>query len=207
MSMTGYKIIALGEMIEVLEEDRIKEILSSFSCPPSLDVEHFLHKSALINERQGISRTFLVYASYKAKQVLIGYFAIASKSFAIKHTLNGKLISKTMKKRIQRFGTYIAETKTYTIPAPLLGQLGKNFRNGYNNLITGDELLALACSKIQEGQRVLGGRFIYLECEDNPNLTEFYERNGFFAFAHRPLDRDERSDFSGDYLVQMLKYQ
>ena len=51
----------------------------------------------------------------------------------------------------------------------------------------------------------LGGRFVYLECEDKPKLIDFYAENGFCEFDRRPLDRDE-TDLSGDYLVQMLKY-
>ena len=51
----------------------------------------------------------------------------------------------------------------------------------------------------------LGGKFVYLECEDKPFLIEFYSRNGFCAFDRRRLDRDE-TGLDGDYLIQMLKY-
>ena len=44
-----------------------------------------------------------------------------------------------------------------------------------------------------------------MECEDKPELTKFYSSNGFVEFGKRPLDRDEKDDLSGDYLVQMLK--
>lgn len=50
----------------------------------------------------------------------------------------------------------------------------------------------------------MGGRFIFLECEDKPMLKEFYERNGFVCFGKRNLEKDERERNSGEYLLQML---
>lgn len=80
------------------------------------------------------------------------------------------------------------------------------YQNGYNKLITGDELLAIACEKIKKIQLNLGGRFTYLECEDPPRLVEFYMRNGFYHFGKRPLDPDERADYESTSLVQLMKY-
>ena len=97
------------------------------------------------------------------------------------------------------------QTKTYHLSAPLIAQLGKNYANGMDQLITGDELLKIACDEIRRVQYVLGGRFVYLECEDKPCLTDFYGRNGFCEFDRRSLDPDE-TDIEGEYLVQMLKY-
>ena len=65
--------------------------------------------------------------------------------------------------------------------APLIAQLGKNYHEGMNHLITGDELLCLACEKISRIQLDLGGRFVYVECEDKPKLIDFYAANGFFV--------------------------
>lgn len=65
-------------------------------------------------------------------------------------------------------------------------------------------LLKLACDKIKIAQDVLGGRYVYLECEDKPKLKEFYESNGFVCFGKRNLEKDERDKNSGDYLLQML---
>ena len=81
----------------------------------------------------------------------------------------------------------------------------KNYNNEYNKLITGDILLKLACDKIKEVQELLGGRFVFLECEDKQKLEEFYESNGFVCFGKRNLEKDERSKNEGEYLLQMLK--
>lgn len=110
-----------------------------------------------------------------------------------------------MKKRISKYAQRDDDLKKYVANAMLLGQLGKNFANGYNNLITGDELLSIACERIADIQRVSSGKLVYAECEDTPRLIEFYERNGFFQFGTRLLDRDE-TDLKGKYLVQLFKY-
>lgn len=55
-------------------------------------------------------------------------------------------------------------------------------------------------------QVIVGGKMVYLECEDKPRLIEFYSRNGFVNFGKRYLDKDETDTQSGEYLIQMLKY-
>ena len=67
-------------------------------------------------------------------------------------------------------------------------------------------MLKLATDKIRETQAVLGGKFIYLECEDKAPLIQFYSENGFVEFGKRNLERDELDKQNGAYLVQMLKY-
>ena len=104
-------------------------------------------------------------------------------------------LSKTLKKRINKFGHYEEDLKKYVVNAPLIGQLGKNFNNNYNELITGDELLKIACNQVKLIQRVVGGKFVYLECENHPRLIEFYETNGFVNFGTRKLDLDELAQF------------
>lgn len=73
-------------------------------------------------------------------------------------------------------------------------------------MITGDELLKLACDKVQEIQKNIGGKIVYLECEDTVKLVGFYQDNGFYNFGKRTLEHDETDVMSGQYLIQMLKY-
>ena len=197
--MQGYAVVNLKHMLDEMGEDETKRFLSDFSCPLNADVEDFLKFKAIEFSRQGLAQTHLVMASYRDKPVLVGYFALANKYISV----NAGKISKTTKKRINKFSIWQPEIKKYS--APLIGQLGKNSTNGYNKLISGDELLDIACNKVKNIQMDLGGRFVYLECEDKPKLIDFYAENGFCEFDRRPLDRDE-TDLSGDYLVQMLKY-
>lgn len=64
----------------------------------------------------------------------------------------------------------------------------------------------MATDKVRETQLILGGKFVYLECEDKPQLLRFYQDNGFVDFGRRDLEKDERDRQSGNYLVQLLKY-
>ncbi|BBK75862.1 hypothetical protein [Clostridium butyricum] len=200
--MTGYNLVSLKEMVEQIGEEKTKTFLSDFYCPQNPDVEKFIRYKALEFSKQNIAPTHLVFTSYKEEIRLIGYFTLTIKNF---YVAKNKL-SKTLAKRISKFGTYDENIKGYSIPAPLIAQLGKNFKDNLNTLITGDELLKLACDKIKSIQSDIGGKITYLECEDKSKLTDFYESNSFVRFGNRPLDKDEKDDLSGDYLVQMLKY-
>lgn len=203
--MTGYRVVNLRILVEAVGEDRTKEILSGFSCPLNPDVEFFLSTKAIEFAKQGWAQTHLVFASYKNEWVLVGYFALANKYIRISSKRLGKA-SGSLRRRISKFASYDPVIKAYLLASPLIAQLGKNYANGYNELISGDELLTEACDKIKQIQIDVGGKFAYLECEDKPKLTDFYSRNGFCEFDHRLLDRDETDKMEGEYLVQMLKY-
>jgi len=203
--MTGYRVVNLKILIEELGEDTAKSILSNFSCPMNLDVEFFLSKKAIEFAKNGWAQTHLVFASYKGEWVLAGYFALANKYIRISAKRLGSA-SSSLRRRIAKFATYDSTLKCYPLAAPLIAQLGKNYNKGYDKLITGDELLGEACDKIRKLQFDIGGKFVYIECEDKAKLTEFYERNGFCEFDIRYLDRDETDKLDGGYLVQMLKY-
>ena len=199
--MIGFKIINLKIMVEEIGEEPTKKLLSNFSCPLNQDVETFLRQKAIEFSKQGLSQTHLVFASYKNNPELVGYFCLANKYITVQRSS----LSKTLRKRISKFSTLDKNIDAYCLSAPLIAQLGKNYAKELNLLITGKELLQMACQKVSAIQLDLGGKFAYLECEDKPKLIQFYTANGFFEFDKRPLDRDE-TNIDGDYLVQMLKY-
>ncbi len=201
--MSGYTQINLQRLSGIIEDEEISAIISDFSCPLNEDVETFLARSAIPFARQGISATHLIFASYQGKQQLVGYFTLANKHFHI--DVSKRSMNSDMRRRLAKFGQYDNELKKRVISAPLIAQLGKNYTHGCDKLITGDELLKLACDTVREIQLDLGGKFVYLECEDKPGLVEFYQRNGFYNFGKRPLDDDE-TGIKGSYLIQMLKY-
>lgn len=203
--MTGYKIVNLSIMLEELGEDSVREILSSFSCPLNKDVEYFLRTKAIPFAAQGWAQTHLVFASYQGHAVLVGYFALANKYISIS-SKSFQSRTSTLRKRLAKFANFNVGTRSYILAAPLIAQLGKNYADGYDKLITGNELLDMACEKISRVQYDLGGRFAYVECEDKPQLVDFYTRNGFCAFDLRRLDADETELMGGEYLVQLLKY-
>lgn len=194
--------MSLKDMLQNLEEDNVKSILFGFSCPLNQDVEKFIKYKAIEFAKQSIAPTHLIFGSYKDEIVFIGYFTLTIKNFFVAKSSLGS----NLRRRIAKFGTYDEDRKGYMISAPLIAQLGKNYQDNINTIITGDELLKLACNKVSAIQKDIGGKIVYLECEDKPKLVEFYESNGFVNFGKRDLDRDEKDDLSGNYLIQMLKY-
>ena len=200
--LSGYGLINLNDMLQEVGEDKLKIILSSYLCPYNQDIEYFLNEKAIEFSKQRIAATHLVFTSYKSEPVLIGYFTLANKYIFIHQKVFSK--SKTLKKRIAKFG--MRQETGYSLGTPLIAQLGKNYTNDYNTLITGDELLSMAIAKVKQIQDDIGGKFVYLECEDVEKLTDFYSSNGFINFGRRDLDPDEKGRMSGTYLIQMLRY-
>lgn len=203
--MLGYTKINLIDMLEMVEYDKVMDIVSGFSCPYNKDVEEFLQIKAMEFSKQRLASVYLVFASYKEKPALVGYFALAQKYFHVDVSKGGS-VGSSLRRRIKKFAVYDESIRKCIISAPLIGQLGKNYTNGYDKLITGDELLKIACDTVKEAQRILGGKLVYLECEDVPSLIKFYEDNGFSCFGKRKLDGDERDKIKGQYLIQMMKY-
>lgn len=201
-SLQHCTIVTLKNLILAYNEDlsAVQDELNKFSCILNKDVENFLKDKSILFDRQGWSRTHLVYMSYKSSMVLVGYFTLANKNFVVK---NNSKISQTLKKRISKFGQYNEELKQYVVPSLLIGQIGKN--DYYKFLIDGSVLLKYACDEVEKVQSIVGGKFVYLECEDKERLKDFYISNGFVEFGKRELESDER-DLTGKYLIQMLKY-
>ena len=202
--LTGYKQFTLKELIAAdnVGEEIAKRILSGYSCPLNRDVEDFLRNKAIEFTKQSLAATHLVFTSYKGEAVLVGYYTLSNKPVSIRPCD----LTASWRKRLSRFAKYEPLLKRYFLALPLIGQLGKNFTNGYDRLITGDELLKMACDAIQETQVILSGKMAYLECDDVPELVDFYTSNGFRAFAHRNRNHDEHDGGITPYLVQMLRY-
>lgn len=198
-----YKIVPLNTLLLAYNNNNelVQTELDKFSCILNKDVEKFLREKAILFDRQGWSKTHLLYTSYKGEMVLVGYFTLANKNFVIK---NNSRISKTLKKKVANFGQYNEELKQYIVPSLLIAQLGKN--DNYRFLLTGDVLLKYACDEVCKVQSIVGGKFVYLECEDKERLKEFYMSNGFTVFGERKLESDEKDDFKSSYLIQMLRY-
>lgn len=199
----SYNIIRIADMYEALGEEKLKKILNDFQCELNKDVEYFIKEKAIEFYKMDVSQTFIVTSSYKEKEVIVGYFALTNKATKIKKSS----LKSNWRKRLSRFANQNeSDEKYFSISLPLIGQLGKNYYNGYDKLISGDFLLKLACDKVREAQKILGGKLVFLECEDKPKLQEFYESNGFVCFGKRNLEKDERDKNSGEYLLQMLCY-
>lgn len=196
----NYTTVRLCDAIKESGEDAVSRGLSTFSCSRNPDIEHFLHHNAIDFDKKGVSRTQLVYLPLEDTIELVGYFTLTNKTVSIP----GANISNAKKKKVRNFSTYDEETDCYQCAAILIGQLGKNYAGGNNQLLSGKDLLSIAINEIRQAQKIIGGRLVYLECEDKPRLVSFYEANLFEEFNRRALDKDEDT-LSGHQLIQLLR--
>ena len=200
--MNQHLIVLLNDLLHELGEDKVKSVLSGFLCPLNKDVENFIKNTSINFVKQGIAATHLVFAPFGTETALVGYFSLANKCIDIP-TAN---LSGSIKKRLSRFCPRNSVNDVFHIALPLIAQLGKNYANDFNSLISGDKLLGMAIDTIKEAQRNIGGRFAYLECEDIAYLKDFYRSSGFIEFSDRPLDDDDASVLKGNKLIRMIRY-
>lgn len=198
---THYVQINLSDMVTQIGENETKCILSNFSCPQNKDVENFLKQKAIEFSKRNFSKTHLVFwvTDDGTERELVGYYTIASKWISV----DRNSVTSREARKLREHGIFEEKTNKYIVSGPLIGQLGKNFTDGNDTLISGSELLNLAIEKVKMVQREVGGRFVYLECEDNKKLLDFYQNNNFKVFGKRKLDGDE-TDLNGEYLVQLF---
>ncbi len=200
LEMDKYSVINIRKYLDSsstkLGEDRLMQILSGFSCPKNLDVERFLKKSAIEFAKKNQSVTYLVFSAARMK--LAGYFTLAIKPL----TVRDETVSNTVKRKLMRVSEFDGQSKTYTMSAYLIAQLGKNYADGCGQEISGAELLGLAWNKIKEMQYLGGGMVTFLEAENSEKLMSFYQENCFRQF-------DTRQTMSGTdgkhELIQFLK--
>ena len=179
-----------------LGESRLLQVLSGFSCPKNPDVERFLKKSSIEFTKKNQSVTYLVFDV--SSMELVGYFTIALKPL----TVRGETVSNTVKKKLMRVSELDEQSQTYTMSAYLIAQLGKNFKNGAEKKITGEELLELAWDIVEKMQYMGGGMVTFLEAENSEGLLSFYQTNRFQTFDTRQTATDSEEPHE---LVQLLR--
>ena len=158
----------------------------------------FLKEQAIEFTKKNQSVTYLVFHSQDAS--LVGYFTLAIKPICV----SAEKFSNTTKRKIARVSELDEENGTYTLSAYLIAQLGKNFKDGANEKITGEQLLQAAIDTIKELQYMAGGMVIFLEAEDKEKLMHFYEdENGFKQFDVRETKCSDNDEIHK--LVQLLK--
>lgn len=178
-------------------EDLLKQVLSTFSCKKNVDVEKFLLNQAVDFIKKNQSVTYIVLTAKSG--LMVGYFTITVKPISV----NGAGFSNTVKRKIARVSEQDPVNGTYSLAAYLIAQLGKNFSNGANEMITGEQLLGLAIEKIKELQYMAGGMVVFLEAENEEKLLDFYEKqNGFKRFDTKEIKSGTEDTHT---LVQLLK--
>ncbi len=190
------------DLIEFGGESFVQSKLSSFSCERNKGIENYLKNSAIQFAKKRVSITYLVFDRGEETNYLLGFFTITYKILRV----DRQNISRTTEKIVARYGDFDEAGNFYTIPAPLIAQFGKNSSPmpSPECRISGDDLMKLALDQIHDIQHMAGGRVLYLECEDNPFLLDFYARNGFAAFSKRYTDAKESVPFYHQ-LLKILK--
>ncbi|MBQ6435325.1 MAG: hypothetical protein IJM82_07030 [Synergistaceae bacterium] len=177
------------DMLEQSGEERIKSFLQTFSCPVNPSIENFFRNRSIDFARRKLSITYIV--SDMEDGLILGCFALTHKAVLI----SSSNLSNTSRKQLERFARLDRATGDYMASAFLVAQFGKNYGVDNGKRITGSELMDIVNDVLINIQREIGGGIIYLDCEDNENLTRFYVSEKFRKFGERFSDEEEQKYF------------
>lgn len=173
------KVVALQDLLNNYSEDFIQEILNKFKSIPNHEsvVQNDVDKKAIEFEKMTWATTHLVFVE-SDELVLAGYFSLANRPLKISEK-NFKKLSNTQRKKLLKYGS--KEEKFIEINSFLIGQLGKNYNVNDNikNLVTGKYLLSIAYDMLASIVKVVKVKYVWLECENNSKLIDFYKNFGF----------------------------
>ena len=177
--MSSFNTVNILDLLDLVGEDEVEKILSDFSCSKNMEIELFVKKNAIDFSKKKMSITYLVFDE---EMDLAAIFALTHKAIQI----GNEGISKTAQKKIQRFSQLDDSSNSYVVSAFLIAQLGKN-SNYSGKQLSGNHLMRLTEEILCQVQREIGGGIVYLECEENEKLLNFYrnEENGYRIFDDR----------------------
>lgn len=189
----NFIVININELINEDSQtgEDLEKIISSFSCPKNNELEFFFKNNCVEFAKRGVSVSYFVVSSKDDE--MLGYFTLTIKPLTVPNSNN---FNRKTREAIERFG--MNNEDSYTLPAYLIAQLGKNYTNQNNTKIKGEQLMRLALNKIKEIQNSIGGRVVFLEYADNEKLQKFYQENGFTEFG-------DRTTKEGQTLIQALR--
>lgn len=173
-----FKKISLQSLLKQTKDTKkIKEnVLNTFNGRGKSEVSDFLHNKSIDYEQRSLSSTYLIYND---RSQLVGYFTISNKGLIISKENYEKLL-KTQQKKLSFNGRKL-ENGDYIVNSFLLGQLGKNFNKNISeeDKIKGVELLTIAYNLLIEIKNLINVKYLWIECEDNKKLLDFYSNFGF----------------------------
>lgn len=164
--------IKLNDYLEKAGIDETKSLLSSFFCSRDCDVEYFIRNKAIPFEFSDHSRTTLIcwLDDENGELELIAYYSIANQVFYLDQ------LSSSLQKKL-RGGEIRENQKSNSLTAILIGQLGKNEHASCP--INSNALFSELFSSINDINKLIPSRLIYLHCKDIPKLRILYEEKGF----------------------------
>lgn len=189
--MHNFVPVNIVDMLEAIGENELQLLLSEFSCPLNPDIEHYLVHNAIEFAKKKTTMTYLVFDEFDA---LVGYFAITHKPISI----DNSMLTNTSRKKIERHTKLDICTNSYHASAFLIAQFGRNFAT-QANAYTGKYLMETALSVLKQVQHYIGGNIVFLECEDKPQLLQFYEHERFVLFGERKTGQKQ-------FLHQLMRF-
>ena len=191
--------LALKEIVNELEDDKLKNLLSSFSCAYDEDIQNFLHNRAIEFERLSKSRTYLIVSEEQLENpeiafdefTIYGYISLAVKVFTVPEETSNR-----QRQQLDGFSAKEHGKQISNFPCYLIGQLARN-SNVPKDSISGADLLKFAYDMIAISVDAVGGRNILVECHNNKKLLQFYLDNGFNTISKMP---DESQS-----MIQMIR--
>lgn len=170
-------------------EEKAQELISIFICQKDGDIEAFIKNRAILFEKLGKSRTFLIFDEDNELFEVLAYFTIALQVLKVPESLSNRKI-----KEFDGFNAKINGERINEFPAILIGQVGKN--DLHKEKIRGFDLMQYCINTILDGQMRLGGRMVMLECKNVEYLIKFYEQFGFIKLE---------KDYQEGELIQFIK--
>ena len=171
--MKAYKVIALGVLLnDEYDISKIEQSFKKFSCQREVDLENFLINKAITYERANIGKTYLLIDLNELEQGIfsvMAYYTIAQKAIDISEL--------SAKRKRKMLGDYPGRDSLKSIPAYLIGQLGRN--DAYKaDEISGEQILNECYHSISIAAQVVGGNLVILECREKM-FECVYKDNGF----------------------------
>ena len=167
----------LQELLNKYDElDVIKELkkFKSISVYPKNDIEIFLQEKSIRFEKSCVSTTHLIFDDNIEE--MLGYFTIANRSLILsKEELN--VLSKTQQKKLSNSGSILRN-------GDLMEQLGKNYSDDILKKITGKDLLTSAYNLLLKIKELINTKYVWLECQNESRLINFYRDFGFKLLEH-----------------------
>lgn len=184
-----FQCASLNELLEIYEENELKDIFSSFACSKNSEIELFLKNNAIEFYKKSQAITYTILDS---KNELMGYFSLSLKPISIK----SDILSNSELKKILRIAELETENNTVNPAAYLIAQLGKSDKSNININVIFDFIHYY----IYEAKKLCGGVIEFLESENNDKLINMYQDIGFKTFNIRKSKSGEERK-----LVQMYR--
>lgn len=173
-----FQVVNILDVRRQMPDEALARLLDTFACEKNRGIEHFLKCHSVSSASQRFAITYLVI---NILGELVGFFTLAHKpTYFVRQNLTGKWL-----RRVKQFcilspkGEASEDETPLLTSAFLIAQFAKNTSTLAGIKLSGNELMDFTMQVLEDIQKCIGGGVIYLECEDQQKLLDFYMRQGF----------------------------